>query len=317
MKNSNCSSNVSASYAGRVFRVSLLIALLTTAATREVLAQSRHILLWDYEATVIQLSDAGNQFPDVRLGDQVRGTIKYDVDDNDGPPLAPDLPESAWYSQLQYTWVASMTILNPRDGANLVFQPAEYPIDADIVVIDNDPVDNLDGLLFVQDVEAPPGFLGEAPILDVEFVGEVDVLSSKSLPSTINLDDWPLATIAFYDLIEVDPFGTNITAEIYSLTPRLLLPGDADYDGDVDNEDYAAWKSGFGGGEMSADFNANWEVDGADYTVWRNHYGPTNGSGSLANGTVPEPATFMLLMAAAVGWRLRRRVVRRTPRSGK
>ena len=38
------------------------------------------------------------------------------------------------------------------------------------------------------------------------------------------------------------------------------------------------------------------QIDTGDYDVWRAHFGQTAGSGSLTNGTVPEPVTLAMLV---------------------
>jgi hypothetical protein len=69
------------------------------------------------------------------------------------------------------------------------------------------------------------------------------------------------------------------------------LPGDFNDDGIVNAADYVVWR----------------KTDGsqAGYDLWRANFGRTAGHGSLASGTVPEPATAMLLLAA-IHIRLRR-----------
>jgi hypothetical protein len=65
-----------------------------------------------------------------------------------------------------------------------------------------------------------------------------------------------------------------------------------------DEEYYQAWISNFGASVMPAtseDGNGDGVIDAADYTVWRDHLGMTTGSGAGAIGTVPEPATLVLL----------------------
>ena len=63
------------------------------------------------------------------------------------------------------------------------------------------------------------------------------------MPSQLNLDDWPESFIHFYDAFSEDPSATDIEAEIYSLTPVIIRPGDFDHDGDVDVDDYNRWRN--------------------------------------------------------------------------
>ena len=79
---------------------------------------------------------------------------------------------------------------------------------------------------------------------------------------------------------------------------------------------------GLGDGSLPGDYNNNGIVDAADYVVWRKtgtppdgyntwcaHFGQPAGRGTGSNATtaVPEPATSVLLMLAAVSWCRRRR----------
>jgi hypothetical protein len=88
------------------------------------------------------------------------------------------------------------------------------------------------------------------------------------------------------------------------------LPGDYNHDGFVDAADYVTWRDSRGrtGSALLADgtgINQNTltnvpdgVVDVNDYTLWKNKFGtfaPGAGSGSLSNGTVPEPASALLL----------------------
>lgn len=80
------------------------------------------------------------------------------------------------------------------------------------------------------------------------------------------------------------------------------LEGDYDNDGDVDEDDYADWKSQFGDvvaqPGIGADGNRDGVVNAADYTVWRDNLGSSAaGSGSAA----PEPASLGLLALGAAG----------------
>ncbi len=85
-----------------------------------------------------------------------------------------------------------------------------------------------------------------------------------------------------------------------------LQPGDFDHDYDVDNDDYAIWRSTMGStSELDADSNGNGVVDAADYVLWRRNFGysytfPGAGSGSSAEfgmGTaVPEVSSVHLFV---------------------
>jgi hypothetical protein len=77
------------------------------------------------------------------------------------------------------------------------------------------------------------------------------------------------------------------------------LPGDYNDDDKVDAADYTVWRDQLG----SATALPNDDTPGVmedDYTRWKNQIG-MNGSGSLAgNRPVPEPGTWVLLLAAAL-----------------
>lgn len=63
--------------------------------------------------------------------------------------------------------------------------------------------------------------------------------------------------------------------------------GDYNRDGDVDAEDYDAWRSAFGSTTSpNVDGNKNGVIDAADYVVWRNAFERNSGGRSTA---VPEP----------------------------
>lgn len=74
----------------------------------------------------------------------------------------------------------------------------------------------------------------------------------------------------------------------------LLDDGDYNYDGAVDAADYVVWRKNDGTQD--------------EYNTWRANFGEPvrNGSGASVNTTIPEPATWVLLMFAAAGRCLRR-----------
>lgn len=86
------------------------------------------------------------------------------------------------------------------------------------------------------------------------------------------------------------------------------MPGDYNDDGVVDAADYIVWRQSLGqtGMGLVADSNLDGRIDGADYEFWRSRFGQTAGSGSsVANSAVPEPASPMLLLLAAMCLRAR------------
>jgi len=83
------------------------------------------------------------------------------------------------------------------------------------------------------------------------------------------------------------------------LTYSLAATGDFNNDGMVNASDYVTWRNGLG-----TTYTPN------DYSVWKSHFGQTIGSGSSSTATVPEPATAVLLLCAAMGL-ARRREARR------
>jgi hypothetical protein len=71
---------------------------------------------------------------------------------------------------------------------------------------------------------------------------------------------------------------------------RTFLPGDANFDGNVDGSDFGIWNSHkftAAPGWCSGDFNADGLVDGSDFGIWNSH----KFTSSIASGSVPEPAT--------------------------
>jgi hypothetical protein len=88
----------------------------------------------------------------------------------------------------------------------------------------------------------------------------------------------------------------------------VLVTSPADYNrnGAVDAADYVLWQDRLGqmGAGLAADGNNNGQVDAGDYDVWRANFGKSaGGAGAVAEltgGTVPEPATTILLFMASV-----------------
>jgi hypothetical protein len=109
----------------------------------------------------------------------------------------------------------------------------------------------------------------------------------------------------YYDIVS-NNLGANVAfsatfnggQDVYymRITP---VPGDWNGDGKVDAADYVKWRkdpAGNGGNP-------------AGYDTWRENFGKGisgSGSGTLANGSVPEPTPLVLLLFAMTGWSLPR-----------
>ena len=70
-----------------------------------------------------------------------------------------------------------------------------------------------------------------------------------------------------------------------SVELKVTLPGDFDGDGNVDDDDLAVWKSGYGG-----------NYSGGDFLSWQRYFGQSIG----AIAAVPEPAAGVL--CSRLGW---------------
>lgn len=101
--------------------------------------------------------------------------------------------------------------------------------------------------------------------------------------------------------------------------------GDYAPDNVVTTADYVTWRKTFGGTTLPNETVSLGAVDAEDYTEWRAHYGDDythittiidnvrfanagSGSGSLSQGAIPEPASFLMALAAGLALAARRRV---------
>lgn len=104
-----------------------------------------------------------------------------------------------------------------------------------------------------------------------------------------------------------------------------VKPGDYSPDNLVNAPDYVTWRKSFGGTTLPNETVSLGSVDAEDYTEWRAHFGADysrittiidnirfanagSGSGSLSQGAIPEPSSFVMALAAGLALVARRRV---------
>jgi T5SS/PEP-CTERM-associated repeat protein len=88
------------------------------------------------------------------------------------------------------------------------------------------------------------------------------------------------------------------TSQLYvSGVLTVGVPGDYNHNGTVDAADYTVWRDTLGqtGAGLAADGNHDQLIDTADYNLWKANFGQAAGSGSHTTGSVPEPATAVML----------------------
>ena len=98
------------------------------------------------------------------------------------------------------------------------------------------------------------------------------------------------------------------TSQLYSngiLKAVAGLPGDYNQNNVVDAADYTVWRDNLGSGTALANDDTP-GVGPDDYTRWKTNFGQSAGSGALTSAAVPEPASCVLYLIAALGllaWR--------------
>jgi hypothetical protein len=165
------------------------------------------------------------------------------------------------------------------------------------------------------------GYVYRGP--DPSLQGKYFFLDSRNDETTSNDNYWnfditnPTATVANIDSQLVPnvgsvqfpvSFGEDAVGNLYIAyiasgevfrIATTHLPGDYDFDGNVDNDDYVVWSMTFGTVDtasieiLPADGNGNGTVDAADYVVWRNNFGASLAAGGAS--AVPEPATAAII----------------------
>ena len=122
-----------------------------------------------------------------------------------------------------------------------------------------------------------------------------------------DLDDVGAGGLDWIQYVRVaDDPNRSATTEIDAFADvRAMTPGDADKDGDVDDDDYTIWAGNYGVAGASwdmADFTGDGKVTDADYTLWANNYEiPVPGG-----VPTPEPGTAVVLVIGGLATLIRR-----------
>ncbi len=100
-----------------------------------------------------------------------------------------------------------------------------------------------------------------------------------------------------------EQFGAVIDINAIEAIAQLPIPGDYNFDGNVDAADYTVWRDtegSFGPG-LAADGNNDLVINGLDYDIWVANYGYTSSPSFATASSVPEPTTIMLGLLAVAG----------------
>jgi hypothetical protein len=168
-------------------------------------------------------------------------------------------------------------------------------------------VDDIEGTQLIDENLFPGVLRNDDAALVVDFEPPIQSLMNffeLTLDKATGAGEWRWSeTCPVCDRI-LDP-----TARATITSFREVLGGDFNADGDVDGEDLARWRLGFGsqgfpvrdGGDADADL----DVDGRDFLVWQRQVGAT--SGAVQSSPEPAGAVMAALAAMGVGLTARRR----------
>ncbi|GEM_PF-943702 len=125
--------------------------------------------------------------------------------------------------------------------------------------------------------EVSAGSGGDVAGLSASYANVTEANTYQLEGNISSATDWALVAL------EISGEGTNVTPNP-SQSPLGEYIGDADLDGDVDEDDFVIWNNNrdqnVSGGQRDADFNRDGVVDGVDYVIWLHTYGSSVGPSS-------------------------------------
>jgi hypothetical protein len=225
----------------------------------------------------------------------------------------------------KYVYSADITVLDPRPR-NQLFIVGD-------VLGPNSVTFGMDrGAIFFEGVylgqpNVPTGFGATQVGYNIHLAVTFDLDTETGSVSWYDLDDPTDASTKGDVELGTFPNGAGVgnyafTRLIVSETPpsagfdniRLAvfsegLAGDYNSDGTVDAADYTVWRDNLGAADETV-IGGNGDglngVDQGDYLVWKSNFGtiagPMGGGSSLGQVPVPEPATSVLAIVAAMAW---------------
>jgi hypothetical protein len=250
------------------------------------------ILRWTFEATIIAVEGStAARFPDMRIGDDIRGAICYDkTTPGVDLPLDPAAPEQrrTTYDLAPIFPLVDVMFENPRTAETLLFGHEE---NGGMLVADNLVLSTVvDWFTVSQYMYSPTNPMRADVRADIIFSGHI--LDGTALPAHLALEEWDAALLFLQQIGE-----GQLMTEIHTLTAVNVpfIPGDFTGDGLVGGRDLDAWQfaNGSVNANLAADANGDSRVDGSDFLIWQRQLGAVS-AGNGATEPAPEPASGLL-----------------------
>ena len=107
--------------------------------------------------------------------------------------------------------------------------------------------------------------------------------------------------ILYVEFVGENSFGGYLNALQIVATAAPGVSGDYNADGKVDAADYVVWRKNEGTTNLLPNDPDGGTIGQNQYNTWRANFGMINGAGTGGGAAVPEPATIVVALAAAIG----------------